>query len=77
MWIKRQLPRNLIAVPLAPADALSLAHDEILPLKKINSTFISVMKTYTDFFNPTLKLFRYDFFVHPHSSANNVMPILH
>lgn len=49
---------NLKAVPLAPAEAFSLAHDETLYLKKMNPTFI--MKIYR-FFNPTLKRFQYDF----------------
>jgi len=68
------MPRNFIGVPLAPAEALTLVHDESLHLKKITSIFI--MKIYT-FLTVPLKHFRYCFFIHLHMSANSVMPILH
>lgn len=63
-------------LPWDPAEAISLAHAETLSLKKINSIFTSVMKIYGDFFNSMLKLLRYNFFMHPHTSANNVLPVL-
>lgn len=44
MSIKIQMPRKLMALPSAPAEALSLAHDETLYLKKINSIFFPLMK---------------------------------
>lgn len=36
-------------MPVDPAEAISLAHDETLYLKKINSVFTSVTKIYGDF----------------------------